>query len=135
MAGPILELPRYTKRVIVLSVDVSLCLLTVWLAFYLRLGEFIFLSGTSAWAAIVSVGIALPIFVVSGLYRSIFRYSGWPAILAVSRAVAIYGLLYASVITAFEFQGIPRTVGLIQPLLLLFTVAGSRAFCPLLARR
>ena len=70
---------------------------------YLRLGEFIFLSGTSAWAAIVSVGIALPIFVVSGLYRSIFRYSGWPAILAVSRAVAIYGLLYASVITAFEF--------------------------------
>ena len=128
MAGPILELPRYTKRVIVLSVDVSLCLLTVWLAFYLRLGEFIFLSGTSAWAAIVSVGIALPIFVVSGLYRSIFRYSGWPAILAVSRAVAIYGLLYASVITAFGISGIPRTVGLIQPLLLLFTVAGSRAF-------
>jgi len=96
VVSPLLGLPRYTKRVIVLSVDVSLCLLTVWLAFYLRLGEFIFLSGKSVWAAIVSVGIAVPIFVVSGLYRSIFRHSGWPAMLAVSKAIAIYGLLYAS---------------------------------------
>jgi FlaA1/EpsC-like NDP-sugar epimerase len=124
---PILALPRSTKRLIALSVDVSLCVLTVWLAFFLRLGEFVTLIGKPLWAVAISLMLALPIFVVSGLYRAIFRYSGWSALLALARAIAIYGLLYASAITAIGFEGIPRTVGLIQPLLLFFAVGLSRA--------
>jgi FlaA1/EpsC-like NDP-sugar epimerase len=124
---PILALPRSAKRIIALLVDISLCVLTVWLAFYLRLGEFVNLIGKPLWAVGISLVLALPIFVVSGLYRAIFRYSGWPALLAVTRAIAIYGLLYASLITAIGVDGIPRTVGIIQPLLLYLTVGLSRA--------
>ena len=81
---PVLALPRYTKRFIALSVDISLCIFTVWLAFYLRLGEFVSLTYETPWAlglllaSSISVVIALSIFIVSGLYRAIFRYSGWP---------------------------------------------------------
>jgi len=127
LAVPMLALPRAAKRFVAMSVDLGLCVLSVWLAFYLRLGEFVALSGTALWAVGASVGIALPIFIVSGLYRSIFRYSGWPALLAVARAVAIYGLLYASVFTAIGVAGVPRTVGIIQPMLLLLFVGASRA--------
>ena len=125
---PALALPRRAKRAVALAVDVSLCILTVWLAFYLRLGEFVTLSGAPIWAVAASLYLALPIFVVSGLYRAIFRYSGLPAMVSVARAMFVYGLLYAAIFTAIGVPGVPRTVGLIQPLLLLVFVGSSRAF-------
>ncbi len=126
-ALPMLALPRWAKRFVVLALDTALCILTVWLANYLRLGEFVALSGNALLAVVTAIGIALPIFIVSGLYRAIFRHSGWPALLAVARAVGIYGLLYASIFTAIGIQGVPRTVGIIQPILLLLFVGASRA--------
>ena len=126
-AHPVLALPRWAKRFVVTTLDAGLCVLSVWLAYYLRLGEFVALSGNALWATGAAIGIALPIFIASGLYRAIFRYSGWPALLAVARAISIYGLLYASIFTAIGIRDVPRTVGIIQPILLLLFVGASRA--------
>jgi FlaA1/EpsC-like NDP-sugar epimerase len=112
---------------VALVVDLALCVLTVWLSYYLRLCEFVALTGKSTWAVGLSIVLAIPLFVGFGFYRAIFRYSGWPALLSVARAISIYGLLYASVFTAVGVEGVPRTVGIIQPMLLLFFVGASRA--------
>ena len=129
-ALPILAMPRPAKRVVVLLVDASLCILAVWLSYYLRLGEWVKLSGDSywqpMWAVGVSLAIALPIFIVNGFYRAIFRYSGLSALTTVMKAIGVYGLLFATVFTAVGIDGVPRTVGLIQPMLLLLTVGASR---------
>ena len=93
LAKPALALPRSAKRAVVLVTDACLCLLSVWLAFYLRLGEFFSLSGAIflplGLAALASVVIAIPVFVTSGLYRAIFRYSGLPAMVAMGRAMLL----------------------------------------------
>ncbi|MDB5796436.1 MAG: capD [Paucimonas sp.] len=127
-AVPVLALPRVAKRMLVLVVDASLCALTVWLAFYLRLGEWTPPWGEPVTAMLASIALALPIFIISGLYRAIFRYSGWPALIAVTKAIMVYGLAYSAIFTAIGMPGVPRTIGLIQPLLLLLAVGASRAF-------
>ena len=101
LALPLLALPRSAKRAVALAVDVSLIVLTVWIAFYLRLDEWVRLSGEGLfqpmWAIASSWLIALPLFITHGFYRVIFRYSGTAAMQMVLRAFALYGLLYASV--------------------------------------
>ena len=122
----LLSLPRPLKQSIVVVVDTILCIFGVWFAYYLRLGEFIYFSDTEVTAVLLSIIIALPVFHAFGLYRVIFRYSRLPALLTVSKAIAIYGLLYAGIITVFGIVGVPRTIGIIQPTVLLLTVAASR---------
>jgi FlaA1/EpsC-like NDP-sugar epimerase len=126
-AAPALAMPRAVKRGVVLSIDAALCILSVWLAFYLRSGSFTHLSGPAIWPAMASVVLALPVFISSGLYRAIFRYSGLPAMVAVARAMLLYGVAFAAIFTFWGVDGVPRTVGLIQPILLLLLVGASRA--------
>ena len=127
IAGLVLALPRSIKRLVVLLVDAGICVLSVWLALYLRLGFFVSFSGQTVWVVIASVMLALPVFVASGLYRAIFRYSGLPAMLSVARAMLLYGVVFSAIFTFWTVEGVPRTVGLIQPLLLLLLVGASRA--------
>ena len=124
----ILALPRSLKRIVALVVDMSLCVLTVWFAYYLRLGEFLVPTRTVMWVFVTSICLALPIFIVSGLYRAIFRFNGAQAIITVARAVGIYGVLFVLIFTAIGISGVPRTVGIIQPILLMLFVGTSRAF-------
>lgn len=128
----VLGLPRLTKRLVVMVLDVCLCVLTVWLAYYLRLDEWISLVGEAFWrpslAIVVAIAVALPILVMTGSYRAIFRYAGWPATMALVKSMLAYGMIYFVVFTLLGVQGVPRTIGILQPLLLLLAVLGSRAF-------
>ena len=132
LAVKVLALPRLLKRVFVFIADVILCVGSVYFAFYLRLGYWVS-SDTPAQldAFLIASGCALliapPIFILTGLYRTIFRYSGLPALLAVTKAVGIYAALYSLVFTLIGIGSVPRTVGLIQPILLLLLIGATRA--------
>ena len=127
IADPLLALPRLLKQAIAIGVDIALCALTVWFAYYLRLGIWVPMNGRPMLAIGLSVVLAIPVFAAFGLYRIVFRHAGMETIVSCALACALYGLGFATFVTAYGFDLVPRTVGLMQPVLLFIAVAGSRA--------
>jgi len=119
----IINLPRYTKRIIAILIDVGLCIFCTWLAFYLRLEEFVKINDVTTLAVEISILIAIPIFWLMGLYKTIFRFQGSSIILTVLIATSVYGLLYFAVIGIYGIQGIPRSISIIQPILLFLSIS------------
>lgn len=107
--------------------DALLCVLTLWLAMCLRLETWVPVTEPLQSLALLSVLLALPVFVRFGLYRAIFRYVGLGAFMAIGKAMATYALVFAALVSGVGVAGVPRSVGVIQPLLLLVLVGGSRA--------
>jgi FlaA1/EpsC-like NDP-sugar epimerase len=122
----ILNMPRIKKRAIALSVDTLICFATVAIAYWIRLGEWVLPVGTQ-WLSYAAALLAIPLFITSGLYRAIFRYAGWGALMGVVRACALFGIVYCIVFAAIGVPGIPRTIGVLQPLLLFLAIGFSRA--------
>ena len=123
----LLDLPKVLKIIISILVDSFLCFFTTWISFYLRIGEFLPNQNILILPSLISVFIAIPVFYISGLYRTIFRYSGWPAMFTVSKSIFFYGILFSFLITIISLNDVPRTIGIIQPLLLFLAVGASRA--------
>ena len=123
----LLTLPRNGKRLVVIVLDLLIALLTVWFAFYLRIDQVSLPQHQQVYVYLLAPLLAVPIFINFGLYRAIFRYTGMAAMFTTVKAVGIYTVLFFTTIIFFKWEGVPRSVGLIQPILFLLLVGGSRA--------
>ena len=128
MQSRVLGWPRSVKRLIVVAVDVFLALFATWLAFTLRLEQLNRPSGAQWLVYGLTVLLSVPIFMKFGLYRAIFRYSGQAALLATGKAVLLYALLLSASLLWHHWEGVPRSLGVLQPLIFLYLVGASRAW-------
>ena len=122
----IFSLNRQIKKSLVMMLDAFLCVFTLWLAFYLRFEEFFLLKDIGLTLILLTIFLAIPIFWVCGLYKSLFRYSGISDLPIISLSVALYGLIFFSIISLFGITGVPRSIGVIQPLLLFVLLITKR---------
>ena len=122
----IFSLHRNSKRGIAITTDTFLCVFTLWLAFLIRLEKFILLKDISFIPVLLSVVLAIPIFWIFGVYRSLFRYAGLSILNTISISTFVYGLVYFSIISIYGIKDIPRSIGILQPILLFIGVLSSR---------
>ncbi|MFT4242745.1 MAG: nucleoside-diphosphate sugar epimerase/dehydratase [Acidovorax sp.] len=127
MLSRILGWSRAAKRLVVVAMDVCLGLAAMWLAFTLRLDTPHVPEGRQWLAYALAPALAFPIFAKLGLYRAIFRYTGITALITTGKAVALYGALLLGCLLAAQWEGVPRSVGILQPLLFMLLVGASRA--------
>jgi FlaA1/EpsC-like NDP-sugar epimerase len=124
----ILDMSRTSKRLVALVLDTLLCIATVAFAYWLRLGALAFPTGWQWLSYAVALALALPLFITTGLYRAIFRYAAWGALRAIARACGIYGAGYCLIFMIIGVQGVPRSLGVLQPILLFLAIGSSRAW-------
>lgn len=126
LTNRLLGLPRIAKQALAVLLDIALCVLALWAAFALRLETLFPPVQAVPLAAAIGVAVAIPIFVLLGLYRAVFRYSGARALISITKAMAAFGLLFFLVFTVMGAQGVPRSVGILQPVIFLLLVGASR---------
>ena len=123
----LLAWPRFGKQAAVILLDVALAIVATWLAFSLRLDTPHWPSGLQWRVYVLAPLLAVPVFIRFGLYRAIFRYTGLTALLTIAQAVVLYGLVLFAILLWQRWLGVPRTIGVLQPLIFLLLVGGSRA--------
>jgi FlaA1/EpsC-like NDP-sugar epimerase len=119
----LLALPRGAKKTLAVMTDASLCVLTVWLAICFRFETWVSLSGYQWLAVLLSIVLVIPLLTAFGFYHTVIRFAGKQTITAALRAMGIYALIYSAVFTVYGFPLVPRTIGILQPLLLLIGLA------------
>ena len=119
MMQSILDWPRWLKRLAVIAMDTTLAVLAMWLAFSLRLDLLHRPVGAQWLLYALAPLMAIPIFAWMGLYRAIFRYTGFAALTTTAKAIGIYALLLIAVLhwTPWPAVVIPRSMGILQPLI------------------
>jgi FlaA1/EpsC-like NDP-sugar epimerase len=121
-------LPRRSKQALMAAIDIGLSVVSMWLAFSLRFEQFFF---PWSWNQVLIFALApllsFPIFVRMGLYRAVFRYSGFGATAAVARAMLIYTLVFGAIVVATSLYHVPRSISIIQPLIYAWAVLGARS--------
>jgi FlaA1/EpsC-like NDP-sugar epimerase len=124
----LLESPRKIKQALAVMSDVVICAIAVQMAMDLRMETHVTWTIQHTLMFWMSVVFFLPIFIAMGLYRAIFRFVGLPFIYSQNKAIALYAFLYASVFTLLGIDQVPRSVGLLQPLVFGLGIVSSRLF-------
>lgn len=128
LGEPLLRLPRLAKQAVVFMTDVGMAVLAVWLAFYLRIDQVGAPVLEQSYVYALAVCLFVPIFVRMGLYRAIFRYAGIQAVVTTAISVFVYGVPFFLILLWMRWSGVPRSIGLIQPILFLLLAGGWRIF-------
>ena len=117
----------YKRRIFEVLLDVVLVILSYWTAYAIN-----FPPASPAWNLFIRtlpvlVFIKMSVFLVMGVYRGLWRYTSMSDFIVFAKAVALSSV--ASVIVllfAFRFAGFSRKVFLIDAVLMLVVLAGSR---------
>lgn len=122
----IARLARWKKKAIVFLLDILLCVQSIWIAYSLRIGVWVLWDIAVQKILLVCLLTMVPVFVLSGVYRAIFRYAGTGMMKTLVRAFAIYSVLVAFIFVVVGLDGVPRTIGVIQPVVFFILVGFVR---------
>jgi len=119
----------YKRRIFEVLMDVGLIILAYWSAYTLTLEGFSDSPARTLFLRTlpIVVVVRLAAFLFFGVYRGIWRYTGIDDLVAFAKAVAAGSVVSVTIILfKFRFQGFSRAVFVVDAMMMLMMLAGSR---------
>ncbi len=119
----------YKRRIFEVLLDVVLISLSYWSAYAIKFGPY---QNDVQWRLFlrtlpVLVFVRLGAFLLMGVYRGIWRYTGIGDLVLFAKAVALGSVVSLLILLfRFHFQGFSRTVFMIDGVVMLLLLSGSR---------
>lgn len=126
--GAIADLPRPARRFIAFVMDAAICVVSVWLAFSIRMGQWNLVGRPVLIVVVVALVCWFAVAWGAGIYRAIIRSTGGRTIADIAMACLMLSLPMISIFMFVGVEGVPRTIGILQPMILLMLLATSRIF-------
>jgi O-antigen biosynthesis protein WbqV len=122
-------LPDSRRALLAFLHDVIMAALSFGIAFYLRLGDeaLSYEPRLTLIHCLVFTGIAAVVFMMTGLYRGIWRYASLPDLFNIARAATLTVLIFLPVTFALtRLETLPRSTMFINWLVLIALLGGPR---------
>ena len=127
MINLILNVSRIYKIIIAIICDILISFISTWIAFSLRLEQFYFIDKSNFQIYFFPALFLILIFYFFKIYSSLFRYIDKFFIIKISKCILIYGVIFFSAIFFLKLHYLPRSIGILQPLILLILILSQRA--------
>src|SRR5687767_13062686 len=117
----------YKRRIFEVLLDVVLIILSYWSAYAIN-----FEPSSPAWNLFIRtlpvlVFVKMSVFLVMGVYRGLWRYTSIGDLIVFAKAVAVSSVANLILLLfAFRFEGFSRKVFVVDAVLMLLFLAGSR---------
>lgn len=126
MSNFILGISKSHKQLIAMFFDAFFVILVLFFSFFIRLGNWNWMTEALVIAIFASPIIAINIFHRFGLYRNIIRFIGFKTIWTMVKAISLYSLIWGVFGFMVAIDGIPRSVIIINWLLSIVVLVGIR---------
>ena len=130
------KLSRFSKKLLIIPVDVILLIAVLLLSYSIRLDYWYFPNDDTLRLILFAPIIGIPIFAKFGLYQSVIRYLDLKSLWSVLQAVSLYAFIWGFIVLfadgdflrerGFDLEKPPRSVIIINWLLALFLIGGLR---------
>lgn len=118
--------PRKQRQWFAAAIDGLLCIFAAWIAFSLRIGQWELFSRPIVIFTAAALLLWYPIAWRMGVYLTIIRFSGGRTMMGLAAACSIYAIPMVIAFMVVGVPTIPRTLGLLQPLIFLSLLSMSR---------
>lgn len=118
--------PRPLRRGLVIALDLVVCVLAVWLSYWLRLGEWELFTRRVLIFGAIAIGVWLIVSGWTRTYRTVTRFSGRNTLYGLMRSCVLMSMLLAAVLITARIDSVPRTLAVIHPLVFFLGLMGER---------
>jgi FlaA1/EpsC-like NDP-sugar epimerase len=110
------RLPRPTRKLFAVAMDVWLAVFATWIAWSLRVGYWQLTDEGQRYVILGAILLWLPISFFRGTYASLIRFSGGQTMGGLAITAAIFTVPMAGIFMIVGVPGVPRTIGLLHPI-------------------